>query len=261
VGSSAYYSVRFAPAALRHDLAALLAWRFELRAILKDVTDPGVARLKLQWWREELARTYRGEPRHPMSRILAPALERHRLPREPFLQIADQVEAEILRRHPEDEAALRDACERDQGALFELMARCHGLGDGDDELLASSRRLGVFCARVYLIRDIGALVRRGQIPFPTQSLRTRGLSIERLAQRGQRNQLRELLPEAADQARAELPRLGKRTSLPAVIRVRAAILEALLDALERTDFDLIDQRVALTPLRKLWLGWRESWRG
>ena len=56
-GSSAYYSVRFAPLRLRHDLAAVLAWRHEVRAILEEVSDPGVARLKLNWWIEEMERT------------------------------------------------------------------------------------------------------------------------------------------------------------------------------------------------------------
>ena len=67
LGSSAYYSLRFAPKELRDDLAALLAWRHEVTAILEVVSDPGVARLKLQWWRDELERTFAGEARHPLT--------------------------------------------------------------------------------------------------------------------------------------------------------------------------------------------------
>jgi phytoene synthase len=42
--------------------------------------------------------------------------------------------------------------------------------------------------------------------------------------------------------------------------VRASILSVLLEELERSGFDLADQRVGLTPLRKLWIAWRESRR-
>ena len=126
-GSSAYYSLRFGPPALRDDLAALLAWRYQVRAILDEVSDPGVARLKLQWWRDELEHTFEGEPRHPLSRALQPILERPALPQTAFGGIADQVESEILHRLPADEAGLDAACDQDLGALFELIARCHGL--------------------------------------------------------------------------------------------------------------------------------------
>jgi phytoene synthase len=256
-GSSAYYSVRFAPAGLRHELAALLAWRHQVWAISNEVSDPGVARLKLQWWREELERTYRGEPRHPLSHALEPALARNKLPAGPFLRIADRAEAEILRRQPRDEAALRSACADDQGALFELMARCHGKGYD----LPYARRLGTFCARVYLIRDSGLRARRGRLLFPTESLRERGLSAEALRERSHRAHLPGLLAEAAAEARRELRETGRGAAgAPSCVRVRFVILKALLDELERSGFDLADHRVALTPLRKLWLGWRESLR-
>ncbi len=129
VGSSAYYSLRFAPRDRRGDLAVLSAWQYQVQAILDRVADPGVVRIKLQWWREELERTFAGTPHHPLSRVLQPVLERHGLPQPPFTDIADQVEAEILRRQPGTEADLDAACERDLSTLFELIARCHGLND------------------------------------------------------------------------------------------------------------------------------------
>jgi phytoene synthase len=43
--------------------------------------------------------------------------------------------------------------------------------------------------------------------------------------------------------------------------VRGRILAALLAAIEAEGFDLVRRRVGLTPLRKLWLGWREARQG
>jgi phytoene synthase len=257
-GSSSYYSVRFSPGHLRHDLAALLAWRHEVRGIIDEVSDPGVARLKLQWWREELERTRRGEPRHPLSQVLGPVMESRRLPTEPFHRMADGVDAEIRRRQPTDESALEDACDGDQGSLFELMTRCHGVADED--LLGTARRLGAYCARVYLIRDSGALVRQGRAVFPANWLRARGLSAEALTQRDRRGNLPQLLAAAAGEARSAKPSADQVSRLPPSIRVRASILSALLEELERSGFDLADRRIGLTPLRKLWIAWRESRR-
>jgi phytoene synthase len=258
VGSSAYYSVRFAPRGLRNHLAALIAWHRQVRTVLDRVSDPGVARLKLQWWREELQRTFAGEARHPLTRQLRPALRSHALPPEPFLRVADQVEAELLRRRPADAAALADACERDQGALFELLARCHD--QGSEGQVAAARDLGAFCALVYLIRDSGALTRRGRTVLPADRLAERGLSAEALRERDHRARLPELLPELAEQAHDLLGRARERGAAPAVVRVRARILEALLRELEAMRFEVADQRVGLTATRKLWLAWRESRR-
>ena len=258
LGSSAYYSVRFAPQELRNDLAALLAWRHQVRAVLDEVSDPGVARLKLQWWRDELARTFAGEPRHPLSKALRPVLERHGLPQAAFLGIADRAESEVMRARPADEAGLDAACDRDLGALFELIARCHGLNDED--LVATARDLGCICARIYLIRDSGALARRGRAFLPAETLRAHGLSTEALATREHRNRLPELLEPAATRARAKLAASTGTRQLPACIRTRAAILASLLDEIQATGFEVADQRIGLTPLRKLWIAWRESRR-
>jgi 15-cis-phytoene synthase len=257
-GSSAYYSLRFAPRELRDELAALLAWRHQVRAVLEDVSDPGLARIKLQWWREEMGRTFAGAPQHPLTRVLQPALERHGLPPALFIGIADQVELEILRRQPADETELDAACDGDLGALFELIARCHDLDEAD--LLRTARRLGGFCARVYRIRDSGALARRGQAVLPVEHLRGEGLSAEALTEHRHRSRLPDLLPPAAARARDVLAQSGGKREMPVCIRVRARILESLLDELEQAGFAVADQRLGLTPLRKLWLGWRESRR-
>jgi phytoene synthase len=257
-GSSAYYSVRFAPAALRDDLAALHAWRDQVRAILHEVSDPGVARLKLQWWREELGRTFAGEPRHPLSQVLAPAITRHALAPEPFHRMADRIETEILRRQPADEAELGAACENDLGALFELLAACHG--STGPEALAAARRLGGFCARVYLIRDSGALVRHGRALLPADRLRSFGLSAQVLAEPRHRQRLPELLAPAAEAAREARAAAERGPRLPVSLRVRARILAALLAELERSGLAVAEQRIGLTPLRKIWLAWREARR-
>ncbi len=261
VGSSAYYSLRFAPRELRDDLAVLSAWRYQIHEIPDRVADPGVARIKLQWWREELERTYTDTPHHPLSRVLQPVVERHGLPQAPFTDIAECVEAEILRRQPATEAELDATCERDLGTLFELIARCHGLHDAD--VLKTARRLGGFCARVYLIRDSGALIRRGRALFPSEQLSALGLSHEALAQREYHDRLPELLASAADRARTQLAASDLSRDLPVCIRIRVRILASLLDELAGADFAVVDRRLGLTPLRKLWLAWRESfseWR-
>jgi 15-cis-phytoene synthase len=261
-GSSAYYSVRLTPAALRNDLAAVLAWRHQVRSVLDRVSDSGAAAAKLQWWRDELDRICVGEPRHPLSRALAPVMERHRLPTDAFLQVADQVGAELIGYRPANRAELEAACEVDLGAIFELLTRCHGITGPDD--LTAARHLGGFCAQVYLIRDSGLHLRHGRAFLPTDRLAELGLSYQALAEAAQRARLPGLLAESARAALSYLDAtLGGAevlTGLPSSVRIRGRILRALLAELDAEEFDLADRRVGLTPLRKLWLAWREARR-
>jgi phytoene synthase len=254
-GSSAYYSVRFAPTGLRDDLAAVMGWHHQVRAVLTEVSDPGVAKAKLQWWREELLRTQAAVAGHPLSQVLAPAMARHRLPVECFLAMVEGVEADLGGHR----AVQRAGCQRDLGALFDLLARCHGVTDPGR--LAAARALGGFCAQVYLIRDSGLLLRRGHAFLPADHLTAAGLNPGGLALPEVADRIPGLLAEAAAAALADHDRSVSDPDLPVALRVRGRLLAALLTALQSKGFDLAQRRVGLTPLRKLWLAWREARRG
>jgi phytoene synthase len=253
-GSSQYYAVRFAPPGLRDMLAALAAWRRQVHAVLDEVSDPGVARIKLDWWRDEIRRTLDGAPRHPLSHVLAAELARQpdppALPEAPFLGMADAVEQELRHRRPADAAAMQAIDAADLGALFELVARCHGRTD--DAALATARATGAWCAQVRRMRDAGLLLRHDRTVLPTDALRQAGLGHEALASAEQRHRLPALLAPVADQLRRCAPDAAS-PNLPRALRIQRRIHAALLDELRRSGLAVVDQRIGLTPLRKLWL--------
>jgi phytoene synthase len=256
-GSSLYYAVRFAPRELRDALAALAGFRHEVRAILDEVSDPGVARLKLDWWRDEIRRTLEGTPRHPLSQVLAGTLKPKTLgdglPAGPFLAIADGVEQELHRRRPADTAALRAADTHDLGALFELMTRAHG--ERDESAIAAARRTGGWCGGVRRVRDAGLLLRRDRTVLSTAALAAAGLSHEALTSTEHRQRLPQLLAPEAEALRDEAPAAAS-SPLPRALRVHQRIQFALLEELCRSELAVVDQRIGLTPLRKFWIAVR-----
>ena len=258
-GSAAYYGIRFAPAKLRDDLAALHGWRHEVRGILDRVSDPGVAAAKLGWWNEELDRIFRGRPGHPLGRRLAPSIVRLGLPPEPFIDFAQAVEAELAHRCPRDAVELTALAEQDLGALFELCVRIEG--NRDPGLVARARRLGAYASLVYGIRDSGWLLRRGRLGFvPADLLAGLGLRPRDLIQPAGKDRLPQVLALLAGKARDLRREAGDTAGLPVVLRIRVRLLDRLLDEMETERFDLADRRLQLTPIRKLWHAWRESRR-
>src|SRR5689334_12129241 len=61
-GSSFYYSFLFLPPERRRAITALFAFCREVDDIVDECTDAGVARVKLAWWRNEVAAIYNGAP-------------------------------------------------------------------------------------------------------------------------------------------------------------------------------------------------------
>ncbi|HJW26118.1 MAG TPA: squalene/phytoene synthase family protein, partial [Rhodocyclaceae bacterium] len=57
-----------------------------------------------------------------------------------------------------------------------------------------------------------------------------------------------------DQALAELPAVDKKSQRPGIIM--AAIYRTLLDEIKRENYQVLHQRIALTPVRKLWIAWK-----
>ena len=260
-GSSSYYSLRLAPPKLRDDLAAIHGWRHQVRSCLDQVSDPGVAAAKLQWWRDELGRTFAGAPTHPLGQRLAPLVNRLRLPAKPFLDLAWSTEAVLTSHWPRDIQELSACAAQDLGALFELILRVQTATEPDPGQNARARRLGAYGTLVYQIRDSGWLLRRGRLGFiPGDRLRTQGLTPEGLASPAGRHRLPCLLAEIAQDARRLREDGNDLRGLPAAVRSRVRTLDRLLGELEAVGFDLADRRIGLTPVRKLWIAWTESRR-
>jgi phytoene synthase len=228
-GSTAYYSIRVAPPELHDALAVLFGWRAEVQSILEQVSDHGVARLKLDWWRSEARGCAEGAPRHPLSRLLAPIMAAHALPLDPFLGMAEGVEDELRGHRAPDAAAQQQAAEKDLGGLFELILRCHGVTS--EQSVATARRIGGWSARVRRARDGGLLLRQARAVVPEDRLAAVGLDHEALSSRAQRHRLPALLTATAADLTAERPVTDETRTLPPTLRVQARIHDALLTEL------------------------------
>ena len=70
-GGTRYWSWLFAAPPMRAPLLGMYALLAEWHALMDPMTEPGVAHLKLAWWREEMQRLELGAAVHPISCYLA----------------------------------------------------------------------------------------------------------------------------------------------------------------------------------------------
>jgi len=261
-GSSFYRSFRFLPAARRRAITALYAFCREVDDVVDDTSDVGVARIKLAWWRGQVAAIFSGTPRHPVAQALRPVVAEFAL-NEPQLQaVIDGMAMDLEQQRYLDFAALERYCDLVAGGVGLMSAEIFGYSDPATR--AYARDLGIAFQLTNIIRDVGEDARRGRIYLPQDELDRFGVSAADIL--GARHTpgfvalMRFQVARARatyDTALSALPAADRRAQRPGLIM--AATYRALLGAIERNDFRVLDRRVALSPLRKAWIAWTTSW--
>jgi phytoene synthase len=263
-GSSFYYSFLFLPPERRRAITALYAFCREVDDAVDETSDPGVARLKLAWWRNEISAIYGGRPQHPVSLALHDCIGPFRLQQKWFEEIVDGMQMDIERDRYATFDELRLYCHRVAGVVGLLSAEIFGYEDA--ATLDYAHNLGIAFQLTNIIRDIGEDVRRGRIYLPLDDLSTHGVTDADLVQGRETNNVSSLLNfeiararEFYRQALEKLPAIDRRSQRTGLIM--AAIYQRLLDEIEGEGCRILHSRVSLTPVRKLWIAWRTWIRG
>ena len=260
-GSSFYYSFRLLPPDRRRAITALYAFCREVDDVVDEVHDPAVARAKLAWWRTEVGAAFDGVPQHPVAQALAPVVRSFRLPREHFDAVIDGMAMDLSQQRYADFADLERYCHRVAGVVGLMSAEIFGYEEASTAGFA--RDLGIAFQLTNIVRDVGEDARRGRLYLPQEDLARFGVSASAVLRAREEPGFRELMAFEVERARAWYDRAmgqlaprdrkAQRASL-----AMAAIYRALLDEIARDGYRVLDRRIALTPLRKLWIAWRTA---
>ena len=258
-GSSFYYSFLFLPAERRRAITALYAFCREVDDVVDETADVGIARTKLAWWRTEVANLFEGHPQHPVTRALAPFVQPFGIDRGRMGEIIDGMEMDLIHHRYADFEALKLYCHRAAGVVGQLSASIFGYTD--PATLEYAEALGIAFQLTNIIRDVGEDARRDRVYLPVDELARFGLAPEDILARRRSEQFVELMEFQAQRAQsyydlafAKLPAADRRSQRAGLIM--AAIYRTLLEEIRRDRFEVLEQRVALTPVRKLWIAWK-----
>ncbi|MBI1285324.1 MAG: presqualene diphosphate synthase HpnD [Thiobacillus sp.] len=262
-GSSFYYSFVFLPQETRRAITAFYALCRELDDVVDECHERHVALAKLDWWREEIGRFASGTPQHPTTRALIDTPLGRDAPPALLLEIVDGMAMDLdYLRYP-DFKSLNLYCYRVAGVVGEVAAAIFGgPRSADDRALRRyAHELGLAFQLTNIIRDVGEDARRGRIYLPQDELARYGVHESDIRNAKDTPEFRALMQfqfERAvacyDRALASLPTSARHAQRPGL--VMASIYRTLLDEIRRDGFPVLRARVALTPLRKLWLASR-----
>jgi phytoene synthase len=260
-GSSFYYSFMFLPPPRRRAITALYAFCREVDDVVDEVSDPAVARTKLAWWRQEIARAFDGTPSHPVAQALVPIVREFDLPEAHLQLVIDGMAMDLEQTRYLDFATLERYCHRVAGVVGLMSASIFGYTD--PATLGYARDLGIAFQLTNICRDVGEDARRGRIYLPQEDLTRFGVAPSSLLRADYSESFAQLMAFEVDRARewyaralAQLPAADRRAQRTGLIM--AGIYQTLLTEIARDGYRVLDRRTSLTPLRKLYIAWKTS---
>ncbi len=260
-GSSFYYSFRFLNPTQRQAITALYAFCREVDDVVDETDDVDLANKQLDEWREEVSRIFNGQPSHPVGKALAIALENFTLHEEYFIEIIDGMAMDLQQQRYQSFSQLALYCYRAASVVGLLSVEIFGYQDR--KTLKYAEKLGMALQLTNIIRDVKEDAERDRIYLPLDELAKFNVSVDSLLSGETSPKLVELLKFQTERARKyydqamqflpEVDRYPQRTGL-----IMSAIYAATLDEIEAQNFPVMEKRVSLPKLRKLWLAWQTA---
>lgn len=267
-GSSFYYAFLFLPPQRRAAITAFYAFCREVDDVVDETQDSGVAATKLAWWRKEATSAFAGHPTHPVMLALMAHVQAFDIRLEHLNAVIDGCQMDLEQTRYLDFPGLQRYCHLVAGVVGEVASNI--FGRCDPATTAYAHKLGLAMQLTNIIRDVGDDARRGRIYLPVSELQQFDVKAHEILKRqspwGYSDRFLALMQFQAqrahrlyDEALSLLPETDRQAQKPGLMM--ANIYRALLREIEAERFQVLHQRISLTPLRKLWIAMRTNWRG
>jgi 15-cis-phytoene synthase len=249
-----YPAFRILPGEQRQAMCALYAFMRVTDDLSDSAEQVSVKRDQLTQWRHGLRQALTGNFAHPVHPALHDTVTRYRIPVQYLEDVIDGCEMDL---EPVCYATFDDLrlyCYRVASAVG--LACIHIWGFCDEKAKEYAEMAGYAFQLTNILRDLGEDAERGRVYLPAEELARFGYEAAGLRQRRIDEPFRNLMRFQVERARGLyesgwplaplLPRSGR-----AVFLTLARTYRALLDVMERRNYDVFSKRVRLSTWRKL----------
>jgi phytoene synthase len=245
-GSTAYYVARFSKPQWRDNLACIFLWKHELTK-LYAMSDPGVARIKLQWWIEQINLPIETPSSHDLARQLTTLCAQHDSLMDAIHSIGSVTDQHLHRRGYQTIDNLWEGCIDFGGGFAKLINAVSSNISNEKEIL-----IGALIIAIEWLQMMGQYIRNNINLIPQSLMNKYEIKFDQLLHQDKQAHARALLKNLFRQieSQASFPEpLRSSAPLHKYYRLRKKMLDLLISE----EFDVLDQKISLTPIRKLWL--------
>jgi phytoene synthase len=243
-GSDTHYALLFHRRADHRALCALLALRREILDIAEGSADPGVRGMRRSWWQEEILRAAGGTARHPVGIELQPLALQGVVDPAALIEFSERAAPPGLWLEGDADAWLAEIEAIHAPVWRAVAAVCTQEGAAAADIV----RAGTLVEAVYRLRAAGEALRTGSGPLP-RTLTSGAAAIDAAS-------LARLAERLAAELHGQEAVLASKEPVPVFVAVMAQLATALSREIAADPDSVLRGRIALTPLRKLWIAWR-----
>jgi len=221
-----------------------------------EVGDKQQSLLLLDEWEAELEQCYSGEPRHPVFVALRETVREFDIPQHEFsdLLIAFRQDQTVTRFPTFDDVLAY--CHYSANPVGHLVLYLCGYRDAERQKLADYTCTALQLANFW--QDVAVDYDKGRIYLPLESLAKFGVTEDDIAKRGPTPQFRSLMAFEVSRARDWFQRglplaskVDRHLAIDIELFTRGGM--AILDAIQRQNYDVLTRRPVISKARKLWL--------
>jgi phytoene synthase len=190
---------------------------------------------------------------------LQPVVQAYQLPVSHFLSMVEGAEQDLTAPRYSDYAALARYCDQLGATPNALTAEI--LGYRDARTVECARTLGRATLLAGIVQDIGRDAQRNRLRLPADEMEQFSVAPADLIHRRYSEGFRQLIEYQIHRIEHDMSRA--LTDIPAVDRTSqrpllalALIARTMLREIRADGCRVLDRRITLTPLRKLWIAWR-----
>ena len=256
--SSFYYSFLFLSPSQRQAMTALYAYCREVDDIVDECSDLMVAASKLNWWREEIHHTFHGSPSHPVALALKDAIGHYPMQEKYFLELIAGMEMDLQQQQYSNFNELSLYCYRAASTVGLLTIEI--LGYKESAPVEYAHNLGIALQLINILRDVKEDAQRERIYIPQDELQQFSVTKDMLLADNNTPETLALFKFQAERAEhyyqlafarlEQSDRYAQRTGI-----IMADIYFALLQKIKTQGYPVLQQRVTLAKLKKLWIAW------
>ncbi len=207
----------------------------------------------LDRWEEELDRCYRGVPRGPIMVALADTIERFAIPEEPFKKLIEANRLDQRKNRYRTYEELLHYCDHSANPVGRIFLHLFGYHDEERHRLADKTCTALQLTNFW--QDIAIDLEKGRIYIPQEDMERFGYSEEELKRHIVNENFKQLMHFELERTR-ELFSQGLRLIklLDGHLKVSVELFSrgglAILEKLERADYDVFRRRPQLTAPEK-----------